>query len=65
MGKSYAELVAYRDEIQTNLRGLGQISVFGWTNLYNLLLRRRESYLLGELRGVLVAISIMEQHKGK
>lgn len=42
-------------EKQKELRGLGVVPWLGFRNPLTLLLRRRESYLLGELRGLITA----------
>lgn len=54
------ELQSRRLEIQESLKGLSHVPVFGWTNPLNLLLRRRESYILGELRALILAIDLIE-----
>jgi hypothetical protein len=48
-----------KKEICAELRGLSHVPVFGWANPLNLLLRRRESYLLGELRSLILAIDLL------
>lgn len=61
------ELEAYRKEILANLKGLGQVPYIGWANPLTLLFRRKESYLLGELRGAIITIDmvtgLIDKHK--
>ncbi len=60
-----AELLRYQAQILDNLRGLGRVSWKGLSSfsILSLMLRRRESYLLGELRGVNIALHIISRGK--
>lgn len=60
--KALAELEEYRNEIHDNLKGLVNVPWFSWTHPLNLLKRRRESYLLGELRAAIVLIDCLKRH---
>lgn len=55
----------YIDSLYRELRGLGQVPTFGWGNPLNLLKRRRESYLLGELRGATTARDLLKERSRK
>ncbi len=59
MENKIAELEHQRTKLLQDLKGLGFVDWNGLASPLTLVLRRRESYLLGELRGIITAIFIL------